>query len=60
MPPKIKSPPEPMPVAVRVEKMRQRDNAAGLKRVEVLVPIIDADKLRAYAAKLRKAAGIER
>jgi hypothetical protein len=40
--------------SLRVSKSRHRRKLAGLKRVEVLVPAIHADAVRAYAAQLRE------
>ena len=38
----------------RVYQSRQRRRRAGLKRVEVFVPVEQADQLKAYAAQLRE------
>ena len=38
----------------RVYRSRERRRQAGLKRVEVFVPIEKADQLKAYAAQLRE------
>ena len=38
----------------RVYLSRQRRRRAGLKRVEVFVPVEQADQLKAYAAQLRE------
>ena len=37
----------------RVYRSRERRRRAGLKRVEVFVPVDQAEKLKAYAAQLR-------
>lgn len=42
------------PIKERVQQSRERRRRAGLKRVEVLVPIDKADMLKAYAAQLRE------
>lgn len=38
----------------RVSRSRERRRRAGLKRVEVFVPVDQVDKLKAYAAQLRE------
>ncbi len=38
----------------RVNRSRERRRRAGLKRVEVFVPVDQVDKLKAYAAQLRE------
>ena len=38
----------------RVYQSRERRRRAGLKRVEVFVPVDQVDKLKAYAAQLRE------
>ena len=38
----------------RVYQSRERRRQAGLKRVEVFVPVDQVDKLKAYAAQLRE------
>lgn len=38
----------------RVYRSRERRRQAGLKRVEVFVPVDQVDKLKAYAAQLRE------
>ena len=38
----------------RVKRSRERRRRAGLKRVEVFVPVDQVDKLKAYAAQLRE------
>ena len=38
----------------RVRRSRSKSREAGLKRVEVLVPEVHADLVRAYAAQLRR------
>ncbi len=38
----------------RINQMRVRQRQAGLQRVEVLVPRIHADAVKAYAAELRE------
>lgn len=38
----------------RVYRSRERRREAGLKRVEVFVPVDQVDKLKAYAAQLRE------
>lgn len=47
-------------VSERVSKLRRRRRDAGLIRVEVVVPIDQADALRAYAAQLRDGSKSER
>jgi len=47
-------------VKERVSKLRGRLRAAGLKRVEVMVPVEHADALKAYALQLREGSQSER
>ena len=44
----------------RVSRLRRRYRAAGLRRVEVLVPEDQVDAVRAYAAQLREGSQSER
>jgi len=47
-------------VRERVGKLRKRQRAAGLKRVEVMVPVDHVDALKAYALQLREGSQSER
>ena len=47
-------------IGKRVSQLRDRYRQAGLKRVEVLVPIEQADAVKAYAAQLREGSESER
>lgn len=47
-------------VKKRVRKLRNRRRAAGLKRVEVLIPEEHVDVMKAYARQLREGSESER